>query len=105
MAPLPSVSLPPVATAPDHSSAALAGAQAAVALEAAAPTINVESKDHGSFSRLIFNWDQAVDYEIERVGETVTVLFDAPGKIDLLGLRRALPKRRFRSAFPTGGAR
>ncbi|MBT3928357.1 MAG: tetratricopeptide repeat protein [Rhodospirillaceae bacterium] len=93
VAPLPSVSLPSVATAPDHSSAALAGAQAAVALEAAAPTINVESKDHGSFSRLIFNWDQAVDYEIERVGETVTVLFDAPGKIDLLGLRRALPKR------------
>lgn len=96
VAPLPSVSQPAAgnkSAAPGDNAAALANAQAAMALEAAAPAINVESKDHGSFSRLIFNWDQAVDYEVERVGETVTVLFDAPGKIDLLGLRRALPKR------------
>ena len=58
-----------------------------------APPIHVESKDHGSFSRLIFTWNDAIDYEVERTGGTVTVLFDGPVEIDLVSLRRGLPKR------------
>ena len=86
VAPVPSVSRP-------RSMVSDESAQAEAPRAALMPAIHVESKDHGSFSRLILNWNQAVDYEVERVGETVTVLFDAPGKIDVVGLRRALPKR------------
>ncbi len=73
--------------------ASMVAQTAQAAAERDAPAIHVESKDHGSFSRLIFTWNAAVAYEVERSGETVSVLFSAPGKIDLIGIRRELPKR------------
>jgi tetratricopeptide (TPR) repeat protein len=59
----------------------------------AAPSIAVDGKNHGSFSRLIFTWNSPIDYEVERSGKTVSILFAAPGKVDIVSLRRDLPER------------
>jgi tetratricopeptide (TPR) repeat protein len=56
------------------------------------PTLAVETRDHGNFSRLIFSWPRAVDYVVSRDGGTVELHFDAPARIDLAEARQGLPR-------------
>lgn len=46
---------------------------------------------HTGYGRLVFEWDSAVGYRIDRKGRTVSVRFDRPAEVDVAALRRNLP--------------
>jgi len=47
------------------------------------PRIRVRAGEHDGFSRVVFDWPERVGYRIEKSGETATVIFDRPARIDL----------------------
>ncbi|MBV6632183.1 MAG: tetratricopeptide repeat protein [Alphaproteobacteria bacterium] len=62
-------------------------AQATESGTTAVPTITVRAGKHAEFDRFVFDWEQAVDYSIDRQGDQVTISFDAPGRADLAAVR------------------
>ncbi|MDR3438523.1 tetratricopeptide repeat protein [Telmatospirillum sp.] len=53
--------------------------------------VEVRAGDHGSYSRVVFTWPQAVPYKVEKQGGHATVSFSRPARFDLAGLQGALP--------------
>lgn len=47
------------------------------------PRIRVRTGEHDGFSRVVFDWPKRVGYRLEKTGETATVIFDRPARIDL----------------------
>ena len=58
-----------------------------------APRVAVRAGDHGEFSRIVFEWPEAIDHHVVRRAEQVVVSFDRPGRIDLSGVTDRLGGR------------
>jgi hypothetical protein len=86
----------PVAATPVPAAAPVAAAPAPAAPAAAAAvavaTVPVRVGEHDDFTRLRFDWPQAVDYKVESEGGRAKITFDRPAQIDLGALRTALPR-------------
>ncbi len=59
--------------------------------------LQVQVGQHPGFTRLVFDWGDAVDYSLQRNGRSVSMRFDRPGVVDLQSLDKALPKPAFGS--------
>ncbi|MEM6902754.1 MAG: hypothetical protein AAF556_05915, partial [Pseudomonadota bacterium] len=62
-------------------------AQAQTSGQDAVPTITVRAGKHAEFDRFVFDWEQAVEYTVDRQGNQVTIRFDAAGQADLAAVR------------------
>ena len=80
---------PPVETEPDEATVA----EEAVAAAPATVPLPVMARDFDGFSRLIFDWPLAIEYEVVRDGELVLVRFPAGVLLDEAALRSQLPRR------------
>jgi tetratricopeptide (TPR) repeat protein len=60
---------------------------------AAADAVSVRTGHHANYGRLVFGWPRKVGFNVERQGPTVTILFNAPAKVDIAALRRQLPSQ------------
>lgn len=69
---------------PQPAPATTAGAEAA-----AVPTVPVRAGIHEDYVRLVFDWQQGVDYVVDRSGPLVTLRFSRPGRADLAQAGRA----------------
>jgi Putative MetA-pathway of phenol degradation len=49
----------------------------------AAPQVKVRFGQHGEFERVVFEWPEAIDYEVVQHEDQVSVAFSRPGRIDL----------------------
>lgn len=54
----------------------------------AAATVSVRGADHPGFSRLVFEWSEAVDYTATVSGDRVSVMFQADGNLNAIAIRR-----------------
>lgn len=72
--------------------AASAPAQAAPAAPAAAGAVRVRAGEHSGFSRLVFDWPEAVPYQITRQGDVALVSFARSARLDLTMVQANLPK-------------
>ncbi len=90
------------ASAPSAPSAASDPAAPSAPAAASAPSaddsdaprpLRVDARDYRGFSRLIFNAPMAVDYQVRRAGDIVTVRFPADARLDADALRANLPRR------------
>jgi tetratricopeptide (TPR) repeat protein len=61
------------------------------AADSAAPTLPVRVGSHDTYLRLVFDWAQPVDYEVEETGAAVRLRFNRAARIDVAALRRRLP--------------
>jgi hypothetical protein len=79
--------------APSWAHAAQPSPRAAEQTPAAAGPAVVEARagDHGSYTRLVFDWPGPVGYAAEKQGGTATISFTKPARIDLNGLKSGLP--------------
>jgi hypothetical protein len=59
----------------------------------AAPIVKVRAGDHGDFERIVFEWPEAMAYDVVQQAEQVTVAFAQPGRIDLSQLGDRTGKR------------
>jgi len=59
----------------------------------AAPSVAVRVGDHGDFERVVFEWPEAIDYDLVQRAEEVIVSFSRPGRIDLDPLRNGFGDR------------
>ncbi len=76
----------------------------AAAAPATVPAIGVRGGEHGTFSRIVFDWPAPVAYQASRTGDTVTVTFAAPGTARLSGVSpNALSQLRGIRQISTGG--
>ena len=79
---------PPAGEAPAEPTAGGVRDERPVAEEAAPidianlPVINVRAGEHVGYSRVVFDWDGPVGYEIERIGETVVARFERAAMAD-----------------------
>lgn len=64
----------------------------APATGAGAGAIRVRAGEHPEFSRLVFDWPEAVPYQITRQGDVALVTFARPARLDLTAVRADLPK-------------
>ena len=71
--------------------------------EAPRDRVNVRIGDHPNFSRVVFDWPGAVDYQITTVGNQTVVRFDRPAEIDLSKLNTSPPKHILSAAATTDG--
>jgi tetratricopeptide (TPR) repeat protein len=53
--------------------------------------LNIRPGDHDGFSRFVFDWTSPVDYQVNKQGEAVSIVFKRPAKIDLAGFKGNLP--------------
>ena len=53
--------------------------------------VDARAGDHGSYTRLVFDWPVPVGYSAEKQGGKATVSFTKPGRIDLNILKSGLP--------------
>ncbi len=65
--------------------------------------VGVRVGAHKNYSRLVFDWTRNVKYQIERKGETATISFSRPEKINLARLTRRLPPRITSAEYSAGG--
>ncbi|MEA1937605.1 MAG: hypothetical protein U9N14_00720, partial [Pseudomonadota bacterium] len=61
------------------------------AMPVLAETINVRAGDHGSFSRVVFDWPYRVGYRLERQSGDVIVVFDRGAAVNFAPYRRIDP--------------
>ena len=54
------------------------------------PILRVRKGQHKNYDRLVFDWTRPVEYELSRDGESVTVGFNRPARIDIAKLRNGL---------------
>jgi hypothetical protein len=84
---------PAPAPAPAPAAATAAAPAAPPADGAAAPSaVRVRAGEHPGFSRLVFDFPQAVSYQISRQGDVALVTFAAPAQLDLGGIPGDPPK-------------
>lgn len=67
-----------------------------------APGVAVRLGDHGDFERVVFEWPEAVGYDVVQRAEDVIVSFSRPGRIDLAPLRNGFGDRLV-AAWTEGG--
>lgn len=53
--------------------------------------VDARAGDHGSYTRLVFDWPGPVGYSAEKQGGKATISFTKPGRIDLATLKSGLP--------------
>ncbi len=53
--------------------------------------VPVRTGEHTGFLRLVFDWPRPVEYRVAKDGDSVTVTFARPGRLDAARLRSALP--------------
>lgn len=53
--------------------------------------LSVRTGHHKEYGRLVFGWPRKIGFNVERQGQTVTIRFNAPARIDIAALRRKLP--------------
>ncbi len=56
------------------------------------PKINVRSGIHEKYTRIVFDWPQKVPYRLEQTAGQATIIFSSPARLDLVSLKRQLPK-------------
>ena len=56
------------------------------------PLVPVRTGDHGEYSRLVFDWTQRVEYQIDRTGDQATITFVLPARIDASAAERQMPR-------------
>jgi tetratricopeptide (TPR) repeat protein len=66
-------------------------AAAAAAPPAGARLVTLRTGAHTDYFRVAFDWPQRTGYKIERRGDRVAVMFDAPAAIDIASLNQRLP--------------
>jgi hypothetical protein len=64
-------------------------AQASAA--AGPPMVDARAGDHGSYTRIVFDWPGPVGYSADKQGGRATITFTKPGRIDLPTLKAGLP--------------
>ncbi len=91
------VSLLPSAPAPLPAAPSTANSSGSAARTASperaggSPTVAVRAGEHGTYNRLVFDWPQAVDYEVKQQGGRATIVFARPARLDMAGVRGSLP--------------
>lgn len=55
--------------------------------------LSIRTGHHKEYGRLVFGWQRKVGFNVERQGQTVTIQFNAPAKVDIAALRRQLPSQ------------
>jgi hypothetical protein len=55
--------------------------------------LSVRTGHHENYGRLVFGWSRKVGYTVERQGQTVTLKFESPAKVDMAKLQRELPRQ------------
>lgn len=56
------------------------------------PLIGIRTGEHPQYSRIVFDWEREVAYEVKQDGDRITVSFRAPGRIDQAAANRGLPR-------------
>jgi hypothetical protein len=59
---------------------------------AALPKVEVRVGHHGDYERVVFEWPEAIEYDVAHHAEQVTVAFSRAGRIDLSELRNGFGK-------------
>ena len=78
--------------APSSGPAASSPATPAAPQPASGPAaVDARAGDHGSYTRLVFDWPAPVGYSAEKQGGKATISFTRPGRIDLPTLKSGLP--------------
>jgi len=72
-------------------SSAPAASPAASAPANGPAVVDARAGDHGSYTRLVFDWPNPVGYSAEKQGGKATISFTKPGRIDLPLLKSGLP--------------
>lgn len=85
------------------SAAAAAAPVAGAPVRSSGGGLRVDVGRHPGFTRLVFNWSEAVDYSVSRDGSGVSMRFDKSGSIDVDSLDAALPKPAFGTPRVSGG--
>lgn len=67
-------------TAPAAPADAPADALSAVTPGGTGPVVVVRGGQHSGYSRVVFDWNRTVDYQVSRSGDEVTVRFEAPAR-------------------------
>ncbi|HUA53049.1 MAG TPA: hypothetical protein VMB81_12845, partial [Candidatus Sulfotelmatobacter sp.] len=86
------VAAPTPSAAPPSAAAPIAAAKPADKAASAAVVLPVRVGEHDDFTRLKFDWPQAVEYHVEASAGHATITFDRPAQIDVAALRDALPR-------------
>lgn len=68
----------------------------------ALPEVEVRVGSHGKYERVVFEWPEAIEYEVVQRAEQVTVAFSRAGRIDLSPLRDGFGHRVV-TAWAAGG--
>ena len=55
------------------------------------PVVDARAGDHGSYTRIVFDWPDPVGYSAEKQGGKAVITFTKPGRIDLAALKSGLP--------------
>ncbi len=55
--------------------------------------LKISTRQTRNFGRLVFEWPRKVGFTVDRQGQSVTISFAAPAKIDLAALRKTLPSQ------------
>ena len=63
----------------------------AVTEAASAGVVSVRVGEHDTFNRIVFDWDQAVDYTVEADEQTIDIVFSVPVDIDFSQLLNDTP--------------
>ncbi|MEQ9329438.1 MAG: tetratricopeptide repeat protein [Rhodospirillales bacterium] len=56
------------------------------------PLIGIRTGEHPQYSRVVFDWEREVPYDVKQDGNRITVSFRAPGRIDKAAANRGLPR-------------
>jgi len=56
------------------------------------PSIKVRKGQHAKYSRVVFDWPRKVKYKFSQSGDTATIAFQSPAKINLGSVGRRPPK-------------
>jgi hypothetical protein len=69
-----------------------AGAAPTAPAEGALPQVKVRIGNHGDYERVVFEWPEAIEYEVAQSAEQVTIAFSRAGRIDLSPFRNGFGK-------------
>lgn len=61
------------------------------AVQGEGPALGIRVGEHPGYSRIVFDWPQAVPYEVERNGRAVSIDFARAASVDVAALQAGLP--------------